>query len=117
MKIIIKETSAVQELSIIDPKSGVDYIGDFIGNTGALFDGQFEWDYDLDAYVCTQETFDWWDTVVTDNQLLDDRIHDLIQEHDLETVYKVVYAADTIDLEDHAASVNQALDEAFGSDE
>ena len=117
MKIIIKETSAVHELSIIDPNSGLNYISDFIGNTGALFDGQFEWDYDLDAYVCTQETFDWWDTVVTDNQLLNDRIHDLVQEHGSGTVNKVVYEADTIDLEDHAASVNQALDEAFGSAE
>jgi len=115
MKIIIKETSVVETLSIIDPKSGVDYISDFIGNTGALIDGQFEWDEDRDAYVCDQETFDWWDTVVTANQSLDDRIHELVKEHGSEAVYEVIHAAGSVDLEDHAANVNQALDEAFGS--
>ena len=117
MKIIIKETSAVETLSIIDPKSGVDYISDFIGNTGALNDGQFEWDEDRDAYVCDQETFDWWDTVVTANQSLDDRIHELVEEHGSEAVYEVIRAAGSVDLEDHAANVNQALDEAFVSAE
>lgn len=114
MKIIIKETSAVETLSIIDPKSGVDYINDFVGNTGALIDGQFKWDEDRDAYVCDQETFVWWDTVVTANQSLNDRIHELVKEHG-ETVYEVISATAGVDLEDHAANINQALDEAFGS--
>lgn len=113
MKIIIKETSAVETLSIIDPKSGVDYIADFIGNTGALIDGQFAWDADRDAYVCAQDTYDWWDAVVTANQALYDRIHDLVQDHGLEAVYEVIDAAGSVDLEDHAANVNQALDEAL----
>lgn len=117
MKIIIKETSATETLSIIDPKSGVDYISDFISNTGALIDGQFEWDEDRDAYVCDQDTFDWWSVVVTTNQALNDRIHDLVQEHGSEKVYEVIHAAGSVDLEDHAANVNQALDEAFGSAE
>lgn len=114
MKIIIKETSAVETLSIIDPKTGVDYISDFIGNTGALIDGQLEWDEDRDAYVCDQETFDWWDTVVTANQSLDDRIHELVKEHGSAAVYEVINSAGSVDLEDHAANVNQALDGAFG---
>lgn len=115
MKIIIKETSSVETLSIINPKSGVDYISDFIGNTGALFDGQFEWDEDRDAYVCDQGTFDWWDTVVMANQELEDRIYELVKEHGSEAVYEAIYAAGSTDLEDHAANVNQALDESFGS--
>lgn len=117
MKIIIKETSAVETLSIIDPKSGVDYILDFIGNTGALIDDRFEWDEERDAHVCDQETFDWWDTVVTANQSLDDRIRELVKEHGSEAVYEVIHAAGSVDLEEHAANVNQALDEHFGSAE
>lgn len=115
MEIIIKETDAVETLSIIDPKSGVDYISDFVGNTGALIDGQFDWDEDRDAYVCDQETYNWWDTVVTANQSLVDRIHELIQDHGSETVYEVIWAAGSVDLEDHAANVNQALDVAFAN--
>lgn len=117
MNIIIKETSEVETLSIVDPKSGVDYISDFIGNTGALNDGQFEWNEERYAYVCDQETFDWWDAVVNANQSLGDRIHELVKEHDSEAVHDVIYKAGNVDLENHAATVNQALDEAFGSAE
>lgn len=115
MKIIIKETSEVKTLSIVDPKSGIDYVADFIGNTGALIDGQFVWDEDHDAYMCDRETFDWWDAVVTDNQLLEDRIYGLVQEHGSDAVYNAIYAAGSVDLEDHAANANRALDEVFGS--
>lgn len=117
MKILIKETSETKTLSIIDPKSGCDYISDLIGNEGALNDGQFSWGEDHDAYLCEQDTFDWWDAVVTANQALNYRIHDLVQDHGVEAVYKVIHAAGSVDLEDHAANVNQALDEAFGSAE
>lgn len=59
MKIIIKETSVTETLSIIDPKTGIDYILDFIGNTGAFADNQFNYDEEFDAYICDQATFDW----------------------------------------------------------
>ena len=116
MKIIIKETSAIQTLSIIDPKSGVDYIADFIGNTGALIDGQFRWDEERDAYVCDQATFEWWDAVVTANQALANRLHALALEHGSEAVDEVIYAAgSSVDLADHAPNLQQALDDAFGA--
>jgi len=115
MKIMIKETSVAKTLSIIDPNSGVDFIKDFVGNTGAFIDGQFQWDEDRDCYVCDQDTFDWWDTVVTDVQSLDYRIHELVAEHGSEAVNDIVHeAAAYVDLEDHAATVNEALNEAFG---
>ena len=113
MKIIIKETSEIRDLSIIDPKTGCDFIADFIGNMGAFTDGQFDYDDNFDVYICDKDTFDWWDTVVTENQNLEDRIYELSQKHGLDSVYKVVNEARTVDLENHAASVNQALDEAF----
>lgn len=115
MKIIIKETSAVESLSIIDPKPGnVDYISDFIGGTGAFTDGKFFWDEDSNAYVCDQKTFDWWHTVVKDHQALVNRINNLVQKHGRGVVFKVVLAVD-VGLEDNAEYVNKALDEAFGS--
>ena len=115
MDIIIKETAAVETLSIIDPDSGIDYISDFVGNAGGFADGQFEWDEELGAYVCAQDRFDWWDAVVAANQALEDRIHDLVQEHGAEKVYAAIHDAGSVDLEDNAANVNQALDEAFGA--
>jgi hypothetical protein len=114
MNIIIKETAATETLSIIDPKTGVDYIIDFIGNTGALRN-EFDRDEERDVFICDQETFNWWYTVVTEHQALENRIHELINEHGSEAVYDVVHAAGSVDLEDHTGNVNQALDEAFGS--
>ena len=122
MNIIIEKTCENKTLSIIDPDSGVDYIADFIGNHGALSDGQFTWDDERGAYVCDQDTFDWWDAVVKANQALDDRIHDLVQEHGVEKVYEVANEAGGIGcfttpssvVFEVAANVNQALDEAFG---
>ena len=115
MKIIIKETQKIETLSIIDPKTGVDYIADFVGNAGALIDGQFEWNEEFDAYICDQETYDWWEEVISDNQELDNRIHELAKVHGSEAVHNAICEAGSIDLEDHAANVNRALDEAFGT--
>ena len=114
MQIIIDDTSEIETLSIIDPKTGVDYIADFIGNTGALSDGQFCWDQDRNVYICDQDTFNWWSTVVTANQALDYRINDLEQEHGSDAVYQVIQAVGSVDFVDHAANVDQALDAAFG---
>jgi len=108
MEIIIKETSEVENISIIDPTSGVNYISDFIDSSA------FDWDEDRDAYVCDRETFDWWDTVVADHQLLNERIADLVKEHGSEAVYEVVNTAGNVDLADYAATVNQNLDDVFG---
>lgn len=116
MNIIIKESGARHTLSIIDPESGVNYIQDFIGNAGALIDGQFEYDDDQDAFVCDQATFDWWIAVVSDNQSLNDRIHDLKQEHGFDAVTAVIGSSGIVDLEDYAPLENQALDQAFGVD-
>lgn len=116
MNILIKETLAVETLSIIDPKSGVDYISDFIGNTGALIDGQFAWDEEKNTYVCDQETFNWWNKVVGEHQALNYRIQDLTEEHGSEAVNDAYIDQERchVDLEDLPYQINTALDEAFG---
>ena len=115
MNIIIRDTNTAQSLTIIDPATGQNYINDFIGNHDALNDGQFIWDADQDAYICSQETYDWWDKVVSDNQALDYRLHSLQAKHGAEAVWSA-FKNVSVDLENHAAAVNQALDEAFGAE-
>lgn len=114
MDIIIKETGKIETLSIIDSKTGVDYIADFIGNTGALTDGQFVLDEDSNAYICDQATFDWWLDVVTNNQAINERINTLSKEHGVEVVLDAVSEAGGVDLENYAGCAEHALDEAFG---
>lgn len=110
----IRESGVTETLSIIDPASGVDYIADFVCCTDALRDGQFTWDDSIDAYVCDQETFGWWATVIEDVQALNYRIHALVEEHGSRVVYDVIHTVDSSDLETHAETLNRVLDEHFG---
>lgn len=113
MKFYIKETKSYAKLSIIDPKTDQDFIKDFIGNHGALIDGQFDYDEELDAYVCSEDTFNWWYWVVEENQALRHRINEIIDDLkvDSEKVHSVVYDASLCDLEDLASNTNKALDD------
>ena len=114
MKLFIKETGAIETLAIIDPKTGCNYIFDFVGNTGA-FDREFEKIDDENAdFAISQADYDWWAKVVAENQALEYRIAELAAEHGYDRVMDVV-ASNSSDLEDYAAAVNAALDEEFGS--
>jgi hypothetical protein len=115
LQIKISDTGESATLSIINPQNGVDYIGDFVGNSGALIDGQFIHDGDS-GYICTQSTFDWWQNVVSDCQQLEERLHQLTNNHGAEAVRLAIGWAGACDLEDYAARVNQALDTAFPED-
>ncbi len=111
MKIIIKETGAKEELCIIDPNTGCNYIADFIGNAGGFRD--FEYNEGEDAYETTMDAFIWWEKVISDNQELDYRLANLKEQHGAEVVNDVISGV-SVDLEDHASAMNTALDEAFG---
>lgn len=114
MNVFIKTTKQLKTLEIIDPKTNVGWIKDFIGNYGALHDGQFTYDDELDAFICDQETFDWWETVVNNHQALAYRQQELIEKYGSDAVYKALESAGNVDLEDEAASINQLFDEVFG---
>ena len=114
MKLYIKETGKIETLSIIDPKTGCDYIFDFVGNTGA-FDREFEkTDNENVDFAISQADYDWWAKVVADNQALDYRIAELVAEHGYDRVMDAVMDSSS-DLEYYAVAANAALDEEFGS--
>lgn len=115
IKVIINETGLEETLSIVDPKSNVDFVKDFIGNHGAFSDGQFTFDEEVDAYRCEQDTYDWWAKVVSDHQALEERIADLKEAHGSDRVLDVLDGVGGYDLEDVAAAVNRELDDAFGA--
>lgn len=52
----IIETGATQSLAILDPKTGLDYSGDLLGN----YDGYDGYDEDSEMPTMTQETYNWW---------------------------------------------------------
>ncbi|WP_455018957.1 hypothetical protein [Kingella denitrificans] len=113
MKLFIKDTGAIETLAIIDPKTGCDYIFDFVGNTGA-FDREFEATDENADFAISQADYDWWAKVVADNQALEYRIAELVAEYGYDRVMDVVTSISS-DLEDYAAAANAALDEEFGN--
>lgn len=112
MKVIIQESGESKTLSIIDARTGVDYIADFVAD--GLSD--FLVDEESGEYSCDTATFSWWEKVCADHAALDARIQALISEHGQYEVQGVVDGAGSVDLEYQAATVNQALDEAFGAE-
>jgi len=114
MKVRIKETGKIKTLSIIDTVTGVNWVSDFIGNTGALQDGQFTEQED-GTYLADAETFQWWSKVVEDREALDVRIKEMTAVYGSEVIADIVQDSGNVDLEDYADVVNQALD-AFEND-
>lgn len=110
MKIIIRETEGQQELNIYDARTGVNWIMDLLGNADALLDGQFDWDEDLDAWVCDQDTWDWWCRVVREYQEADDRIQEMREEYGYERIDQLTHSVHYNDLEDWPGAVNASLD-------
>lgn len=104
MQVIINETGKVGILKLVDPKTGVNYVADFIGNAGALgcefklIDG----DYHVD-----QEDFDWWERVIAKQQEADNLKSEYTEEHGSEELYELLEQVSACDLED---MVNQELD-------
>jgi hypothetical protein len=120
MKITIKDSGKAETLALIDPKTGVNWIGDFVGNTGATSDGQFVFDDDPESpsyytYLCSQDTYDWWQSIVKQQQAVDDRVHGLKAEHGYEAVDAVIRSVGNADLEDMPSLIQAALDEVFGT--
>ena len=115
MNIIIKETGAHENLSIIDLDNGVDWINDLVGNTGA-FDREFSERNDDGEHIVAQEDYDWWREVVDGLQAAHDRIHELKIEHGSDAVYAALESCGDMDLEQQAGEIMNALDEAFGEE-
>lgn len=71
MNILIEETKEVCELSLIDPQTGLSWVGDFVFNAISLNDYrepteeeeeeiEISHNVTIDA-VMSQENYDWWD--------------------------------------------------------
>lgn len=106
MKIYITDSKMTANLSIIDPKTGVDYITDFVGDSG-----DFVYDEDREAYCCDLATFVWWDRVTDDHQALNNRVHALSQKYEEGVVTQALEQAQAVGLEDQPAAFNAALDD------
>jgi len=116
MKVQIKETGEIKYLGIIDRKSGVDFIKDFIGN----HNGFSNWEYndDLEIYIVSEDDYEWWSTVIRNEEDLMDLVDELKEDHPDEwyVIDQIVSDAGNDDLEVRALYAIANLKEYFKED-
>ncbi len=74
-EIKIKESGKIEEITVIDPKTGLDWSGDLIGNN---FDGT-EWTED-GVVIMDQEDFDWWSNYCNEYETADNLIYEFFTD-------------------------------------
>lgn len=114
MKILIKGTKTVKELSIVDAMYGLDWLADFISD--GVAHGDFEWNEKRGLYECEPGIFDWWKKCIEDHKRLYARIDRLKETHSSDAIYHAL-AYIYVDLEDYAICANERLDKIFGTEE
>ena len=80
MEIRIRETGQTKDISIVDPRNGVNWIGDLIGNFGGW--DYIGWNDNLDCYETDKETFDWWADLVERYEAADNAVYDFAGDLD-----------------------------------
>jgi hypothetical protein len=114
MQVRIKETGIIENLSIVDPQSGVNWATDLVGNHG--FEGFYSSEAEAyDGWETTQENYDWWEALLVSLERAENRKHALIAEHGSQAVHDALDRACDVDLEDMPSAITNALDEAFGA--
>jgi len=110
----IIETGEIKTLSIRDER-GIDWTNDLIGNTGAMQDGQFTWSEQDNAYLVSQDTYDWWAQYIADTEQTDADIVELADKYDIQVSDikdRIAVEMDGInDYDDHRATAVRAMED------
>jgi hypothetical protein len=112
MKILNTTTGLIESLSIIDPKTGLDWTQDFLGNNEA----KMNYNDDTEMYEMDGDDMEWWKNVIEKYQANDNRIAEIesgLEWDDLEAFRNGLYDASSgnNDLEIHVDAVKEYLDE------
>ncbi len=112
MKIKNTTTGKIESLSIIDPRTGLDWIQDFLGNNGA----DMTYNEETEVNEMDGENLEWWKNIIEKYQANDDRIVEIesgLEWDDLEVFRNGLYDASSgnNDLEIHVEAVKEYLDE------
>jgi len=75
-QIEIKETGRTEEIIVIDPKTGIDWSADLIGNT----DPEIEGYNDDGGMIMTQENFNWWENYCNEYEKADNLVNDFFND-------------------------------------
>lgn len=121
MKFYITDKNVYEELELIDPKYGIDWISDFIGNSGAIADNKccknatsyIVWDDEKDAYLIDSENFEWWKNVVAEMQQFELISYKIEKVYGYDAVCDAIGDSMACDLEFQAKNGMEALKAEF----
>lgn len=113
-------TSAVIDITLIDPKTGCDWSADFIGNTSHGMSRTAPDGVDVEAdYYADKDACDWWERVADATQDAAWRLYEARKECDdeqHEELEALLCDSGHVDLEDVPKMINQAIDDVLGED-
>ena len=112
MEIKIIETNEIKNLDIIDPKTGINWISDLMGNHDALPEREEIDEMETGYYLMSDEDHDWWARLVERYQAADDRYNellDLLDDDEREELERDAQGIN-VDLEDHPRALSQVCD-------
>lgn len=110
MKIRIKETGEVKDLTIIDRKTGCEWTADLVGDDDCI-----TYNRALEVYETDQESYEWWDDMIDQLEHAEDVKQEYIEEYGEDAVAETLAQYNTpTDLEDQPAATITALEDAFG---
>ena len=116
MKVMIRETSSIEELVCINPFNSFNAAKAIIDL--GLDDGEFVYDIVEELHHCSRATFEYWSEVLTGMQGIYDRAFALSEKHGEDEIEAILgLISDECDFSLFVAMANAALDHVFGSSE
>ena len=120
MLVKILGTNEIEELVLIDGRTGCDWVNDLIGNydgfgndTSCQFKAVDDEELGL-VYETSQENYYWWEACIAGIEHKD-RIAEIhAEKHGWNAVWEVLHQVGDYDLEYQARAEIAALEEAFG---
>lgn len=104
MDVIIRESGKKTGFYHQD-QHGLYWAEEIIQNFDGTNDGQFTWDDEKQVYFCDQDTFDWWDEVLDNEQELTDLLHEVrngdkdLSDEEIEEIQEISNRCHNDDLE------------------
>ena len=106
MKMYNTTTKEFDELTYIDPATGIDCAQDIIGNTGAL-----NYNREFDRFEMSADDIAWWDEYLTNSHADAETAADLISQYGDPAREIIEDALDGVEMSDEHAAYQQAFAE------
>ena len=107
MDIYNTDTNETLTLRMIDPKTGADWVVDWV-------DGAIEYNPETERYEADTRTLDWWIAQMGEYQAMHDLIHEYKCNYGTDAVSEVLASVSHCDFEDLPHEIFTALTARFG---